>query len=187
MTHLVRNPLTTYTKPQRVASEKDHGRIPIHVPDRTLNVVAMASPNTSNTASPSDSEHGEIVIDRMENAAARKLRAQRRAEKKSETLRAFFASQPRDGWAAQTEIELRQLQLPPGILFEEVSCHSTVCRIVATGQDKMQVLEAVSSSVSTAGMKSYTRWISDPDGTAKAEGFMSPSGTQWPQPSYDDG
>lgn len=117
----------------------------------------------------------------------RRERAIKRAQVKSDTLRAFHDVQPRDGWAAEMEMRLRDLAQPEGISFDEVTCRASVCRIVASGDDKTKVMEAVASTSRLDKMKMFSRLIRDVDGKATVESFLSPSGTKWPQPKFEDG
>jgi hypothetical protein len=132
-----------------------------------------------------ENDNGELTGEEKE--AKRLERKLARAVKKSETLSNFFLSRPRDSWAAQTEIELRQRQAPEGVAFEEIGCRAGVCRIVASGQDRLKVMDALSAAISSTRMKSYSRLVSNSDGVAKVEGYLSPGDIKWPRPSFDDG
>lgn len=153
----------------RVMSSKASEVLQIELPDESNDISSQAE------------------ISQEEKDAVRLEQKLARAAKKSETLRAFFLSQPRDGWASQTEIELRQTQPPEGIVFEDVGCRSGVCRIVASGEDKKKVMDAFSTTVRSTKMKSYSRLVSDADGVAKVEGYLSPGDVTWPRPQFDDG
>lgn len=117
------------------------------------------------------------------NDVQRRERAQRRADRKVETLNAFFASQARNAWATEKEIELRSMPLPEGVKLDEVSCHSEVCRLVASGTDKMQLLEATSS---VGEMKSFARIVPGTEEAPQLVAYLSPSGTKWPRPTFDE-
>ncbi|HEX2879160.1 MAG TPA: hypothetical protein VHO25_06460, partial [Polyangiaceae bacterium] len=60
---------------------------------------------------------------------------------------------------------------------------SAVCRFVASGPDKMQLLETTSS---VGEMKSFSRVVPGTEEAPQVVAYLSPSGTKWPRPTFDE-
>jgi hypothetical protein len=115
----------------------------------------------------------------------RRQEAIRRADLRSETLRNFHATQPRNAWAQEAEIELQKASLPEGIAFKEVSCKADICRVVATGRDRHAIFDVVSGVQKER--KTFSRQISESGGIATVESFVSPNSADWPNPFAKEG
>jgi hypothetical protein len=109
----------------------------------------------------------------------RREEAQRRAQQRSTALREFYESRPRNGWAAETEIALRDSLRADDIAFDEIGCRAGICCVVAIGEQRDEIFRTVSQA---ANMKTFSRVLSETDGTMTVESFMSPAETQWPVP-----
>jgi hypothetical protein len=116
---------------------------------------------------------------------AKRQEAIRRADQRTETLRQFHSTQPRNAWAQETEIAFQRAPLPEGVTFREVSCKADICRIVASGKDRYAIFDAVSGVQEER--KTFSRQISESDGVAIVETFVSPNDSDWPNPFSKEG
>jgi len=163
------------TEHRETSGELGKGRVADTAPSSTaMKNATGSSAKRGDPSSPSD-----------DSDEGRRQESIRRADKRIQTLRNYFTAQPRNSWAQETEVELRRATLPQGIAFQEVSCKTDVCRVIVTGPERHAIFDAISAT--QRSKMTYSRQIEEGAGIVRVESFLSPTGTQWPNPFSDEG
>jgi hypothetical protein len=138
--------------------------------EKPVTLASIAKLDSPDNADPSDHD---LQANREEESRIRN-------EKRSNTLRAFLDSQPRNSWAEQAEIELRNLALPKGVSVDKLSCRADICRLDVSGPEAREIFDFLSHAQKRT--RTFSRTVSNKDGTVRIEAFLSPSSTRWPTP-----